>query len=178
MLWNLVIFNKKSAWFLFSTSTHRVWFLGVFFYCNRLNVTRDYVFYYKCWQVCYWCFCRFNYYESRETCFCLIVRISFRKGSLEFFLGRKSDECYLLFTGPMLLCSEWIWGGDPFTLTETGIHYQYTRVKKKRPKTAVGLQMHKTPNLVEVLNLTLNTINPQPPLSSTYKLKGRGKCSA
>ena len=62
-------------------------------------------------------------------------------------------------------------GGNPSTLAETGIQYQYTHIKSKISNLCQILvfitQFHKVRK-----SFSLTIIDPQPLLSSTYKIKG------
>ena len=61
--------------------------------------------------------------------------------------------------------------GNLFTLAETGIQYQYTRIKSKISNLCQILGFIIQSNRVKK-SFPLNTIEPQHPLSSTYKIKG------
>ena len=60
-------------------------------------------------------------------------------------------------------------GRNSFALAETGIQYQYTRV---RFRVSANYRVLLLNNLTVVKSLSLNTIDPHPPPSSTYKIKG------
>ena len=62
-------------------------------------------------------------------------------------------------------------GGNPFDLAETEIQYQYTRIKSKISNLWQILIFITQSNRVKK-SFPLNIIDPQPPPSSTYKIKG------
>ena len=62
-------------------------------------------------------------------------------------------------------------GGNPFALAVTGIQYQYNGIKSKISKLWQILVFITQSNRVKKSS-PLNTIDPQPPPSSTYKIKG------
>ena len=95
---------------------------------------------------------------------------------LNFFVWERSHIRYIFFTGPMLhhrvqLEKGMYQGGNPFTLAERGIQYQYTRIKSKISYLCKVLVFITQSNRVKK-SFPLNTIDHQPPRSSTYKIKG------
>ena len=62
-------------------------------------------------------------------------------------------------------------GENPFILSETGIYYQYTRIKSKISNLCQILVFIIQSNGVKKSS-PLNTIVLEPPPSSTYKIKG------
>ena len=62
-------------------------------------------------------------------------------------------------------------GGNPFTLAETRIQYQYTLIKSKILNLCQILVFITQSNRVKK-SFPLKTIDPQPSPSSTYKIKG------
>ena len=92
------------------------------------------------------------------------------------FLQERSYICYIFFTGPMFhhriqLEKGMNQGGNPFTLAEMGIQYQYTHIKNKISNLCQILVFIIQSNKVKK-SFPLNTIDPQPLPSSTYKIKG------
>ena len=139
ILLNIVIFNRKSACFLFSTSTNNVSFFNFFFYQFWCYITRYDFFNYERWETSYWRAFGFYSNESREGRFYFIFWISSLKFLLSFFictncLGFLCWKIHIFIVWVSLTMLPTHHGapfgdtprGKPIRLGIPGLHNQYT----------------------------------------------------
>ena len=174
LMWNLVIFSRKSAYFFFPPSWAEFHFL-IFFRdisVKLLDIT-------------------FSIMDGDR--FVDSITMNLGKGdsaslsreesnSERFHLNLLFKKAICIICFSLVQCSTtyhgvqivlgMYQGGNPFVLVEMGIHYQYTHVKSKilslcQILVFVTQQSNRVKN-----SFPFDTSDPQPPSSSTHKIEG------